>query len=156
PLTLIAHPSQVFSPSGYSWSGGFICGALALVFLSRWLGIPVLMLTDLASPSAALVYAVARIGCLLAGDGDYGNPTSLPWGMSFPHGVIPTYVSVHPTPLYESISGLLIFGYLWRRLARSNRSGSTLARYLVLSGIARFLAEFTRANPRSILGLTRP
>ena len=39
---------------------------------------------DVASPAAALGYGIGRIGCLISGDGDYGIPTSLPWGMSFP------------------------------------------------------------------------
>ena len=39
---------------------------------------------DLASPAAAIGYGVGRLGCLVSGDGDYGIPTTLPWGMSFP------------------------------------------------------------------------
>ena len=36
---------------------------------------------DLAAPAAAIGYGVGRIGCLLAGDGDYGINTTLPWGV---------------------------------------------------------------------------
>ena len=50
----------------------------------------ILLMLDIASPAAAVGYGVGRIGCLISGDGDYGTPTSLPWGMSFPNGLVPT------------------------------------------------------------------
>ena len=61
-----------------------------------------------------------RIGCFLAGDGDYGIPSSLPWAMSFPHGIVPTLDRVHPTPIYEFLGALAITIFLWRRGAPSN------------------------------------
>ena len=66
---------------------------------------------DLASPAASVGYGVGRIGCLISGDGDYGMPTSLPWGMSFPNGLVPTNQRVHPTPIYELVVALLIAGF---------------------------------------------
>ena len=44
--------------------------------------------------------AVGRLGCQLSGDGDYGVPTTMPWGMSYPNGVVPTTDVVHPTPIH--------------------------------------------------------
>ena len=35
--------------------------------------------------------------------------------MSFPNGIEPTFVRVHPTPLYELAAGLLIGAWLWWR-----------------------------------------
>src|SRR6185437_155038 len=67
---------------------------------------------------AALGYGIGRIGCLLSGDGDYGKPTSLPWGMSFPNGLVPTTQRVHPTPIYELIVACAIAWLLWRLGAR--------------------------------------
>jgi predicted O-methyltransferase YrrM len=101
---------------------------------------------------------VGRIGCLLSGDGDYGIPTSLPWGMSFPYGLVPTTERVHPTPIYEFIVGIAICAYLWRLGGKAVRGprpeGQVVAEFFILSGIARFLVEFIRINPRSILGLS--
>src|SRR5260370_26932490 len=74
-----------------------------------------------AAPAAALGYAIGRIGCLVSGDGDYGIPTSLPWGMSFPNGLVPTTERVHPTPIYEFLVGLVIFVYLWKLGGKSLR-----------------------------------
>ena len=112
---------------------------------------------DLAAPAVSVGYGVGRIGCLVSGDGDYGIPTSLPWGMSFPHGLVPTTQRVHPTPIYELLVALLIAGYLWRRGANSGRPlplGQITGEYLVLSGIARFLVEFIRINPRIYWGMS--
>jgi phosphatidylglycerol:prolipoprotein diacylglycerol transferase len=115
---------------------------------------------DAGSPAAALGYGIGRIGCFLSGDGDYGVPTSLPWGMSFPNGLVPTTDRVHPTPIYELIAACVIAWVLWRigakqiTAAAKASAGIVFAAYLVLTGIARFLVEFIRINPRSFFGLT--
>jgi len=111
---------------------------------------------DLASPAAAIGYGVGRLGCLVSGDGDYGIPTSLPWGMSFPHGLVPTTQRVHPTPIYELLGALLITWILWRRGGpdRPAPMGQITGEYLILSGVARFLVEFIRINPRILWGMT--
>jgi phosphatidylglycerol:prolipoprotein diacylglycerol transferase len=106
-----------------------------------------------AAPAIPLAQAIGRLGCLLAGDGDYGVPTTLPWGMTFPHGVVPTEEPVHPTPIYESMLYTAVFVYLWQRRTLS-APWDGFGRYLVLSGIARFAVEFVRRNPASALGLT--
>jgi hypothetical protein len=103
-------------------------------------------------------YAIGRIGCLLSGDGDYGIPTNLPWGMSFPNGVVPTTERVHPTPLYEFFVWMLIAYLLWRigarMLQRKESAGLVFCAYLVLTGMARFVVEIIRLNPRSFLGMS--
>src|SRR5881296_4384932 len=114
PGELIADPSLLISRFGFAWFGGFLGGFVALLFLARRFGIPALEFMDLCSPAAAVGYAVGRIGCLLSGDGDYGVPTALPWGMSFPNGVVPTTERVHPTPLYEFFIWLVIAAILWQ------------------------------------------
>src|SRR5260370_7509935 len=114
---------------GFAWFGGFVAGIATLVLLARSYRISWRTMLDVASPAAAIGYAVGRIGCLISGDGDYGKPTSLPWGMAFPHGLVPTSGSggtcvqwgwpercrVHPTPIYASSSRLFIFWYPWPR-----------------------------------------
>ena len=67
-------------------------------------------------------------------------------------------VRVHPTPIYEFLVALVIFWILWRLGERVLKSrgpnGMVFAAYLILTGLARFLVEFIRINPRSFLGLT--
>jgi len=133
---------------------------------------------DACSPAAAFGYGIGRIGCLLSGDGDYGIPTSLPWGVSFPKGLVPTTgiwdpeshsgvcfkyglpanCTVHPTPLYELIVSCAIGWLLWRLGARllknPERAGEIFGYYLLLSGVARFLVEIIRINPPWILGMS--
>jgi len=78
--------------------------------------------------------------------------------MSFPNGVVPTTQRVHPTPLYEFFIWLAIAAILWRMGARYLREpmakGEIFSLYLILTGIARFLIEFIRINPRSFFGMS--
>src|SRR5438128_1439382 len=159
PSQLAADPvGELFSRAGFAWAGSLIAGVLALLWLARRFKIPVATMFDVVAPAAALGYAIGLVGCLISGDGDYGIPTSLPWGMSFPNGLVPTTQRVHPTPLYEFFISLLIAGFLWRMGAKSVRgpkaTGEIFCSYLILSGVARFLVEFIRINPRSFFGLT--
>lgn len=158
PRELLADPvGEIFSRSGFAWAGGLIGGILALIFLARRYRWTLAGMFDLCSPAAAIGYAVGRIGCLISGDGDYGVPTNLPWGMSFPNGIVPTTQRVHPTPIYEFLVGLVIFYYLWKLGARALRQprpeGEIIGEYFVWTGIARFLVEFIRINPRSVFGV---
>ena len=103
----------------------------------------------------SLAYGIGRLGCFLAGDGTYGRPTDLPWGMAFPNGVVPTDVPVHPTPLYEAAAAVLMVAVLLpigRRWAPTRVFGA----YLVLSGLARLAVEFVRVNDPVLAGLTQP
>jgi phosphatidylglycerol:prolipoprotein diacylglycerol transferase len=170
PQDLLASPlEELFSPYGFAWFGGFLAGLAAFIWIGRSKGVPLLELFDAGSPAAALGYGIGRIGCLLSGDGDYGIPTSLPWGMSFPNGLVPTTERVHPTPIYEFIAACAIAGMLWRlgarelaswrvsneaRAVRALPAGTVFAVYLVLTGVARFLVEFIRINPRPFLGMS--
>src|SRR5215470_7733923 len=124
PSDFFANPwPQLISRYGFAWFGGFLGGFAALLILSRREKIPTLTFLDACSPAAALGYAIGRIGCLLSGDGDYGIPTKLPWGMSFPNGVVPTTERVHPTPLYEFLIWLAIAWIFWKNGSATIQSG---------------------------------
>jgi prolipoprotein diacylglyceryl transferase len=159
PSEFFADPwPYIFSRVGFAWFGGFLGGFAALVLLARNAKIPLLEFLDACSPAGAAGYAIGRIGCLLSGDGDYGIPTTLPWGMSFPNGIVPTTERVHPTPLYEFFIWLAIAAFLWHMGTKALRGpkakGEIFANYLILTGAARFLVEFIRINPRSFFGLS--
>src|SRR5713101_71512 len=177
PRELMADPSVLYSRFGFAWFGGFLGGFVALLFLARHYKIPALEFMDLCSPAAAVGYAIGRIGCLLSGDGDYGVPTTLPWGMSFPNGVVPTTArvhpeshsgvclkyglpencTVHPTPVYEFFIWTVIAVILWRigkRTLSGEAPGKVFSGYLILTGVARFLIEFIRINPKSFFGMS--
>ncbi|MGA2813421.1 MAG: prolipoprotein diacylglyceryl transferase family protein [Candidatus Acidiferrum sp.] len=170
PREFFADPRpMLFTRYGFAWFGGFLGGFLALVFLARHYQVPLLEFFDICSPAAAVGYAIGRLGCLLSGDGDYGRPTLLPWGMSFPNGVVPTTDTclqwgwpatcrVHPTPIYEFLVWMAIAAFLWRMGGKAVRGpkakGEIFCNYLIFTGLARFLVEFLRINPRSFLGLS--
>lgn len=83
---------MVFSAGGLTWYGGFILAFIVLFLYVKRKKLPVLKILDLVSPALALGYGIGRIGCHLAGDGDYGIPTSLPWGTIYANGTLkPSY-----------------------------------------------------------------
>ena len=145
---------SLFSGSGLTFYGGFIVSAAAVVWVIRRRQVPVLPVADAIGIGAALGYALGRIGCQLAGEGDYGVPTELPWGMAYPDGVVPTLEIVHPTPVYETLAGLAICSILWFGRPRIETPGVLLCIYLVLSGAARFAVEFIRINQKVLWGLS--
>jgi phosphatidylglycerol:prolipoprotein diacylglycerol transferase len=146
---------SVFSGQGLVWYGGAIGGALAVFIWARYRDFLTLALLDLAAPGLALGYAIGRIGCQLSGDGDYGKASNLPWAMSYPDGTVPTTDSVHPTPVYETLTMGLVAWLLWTWRDRF-RPGLLFAVYLVLAGAERFLVEFLRRNDEVLAGLTAP
>jgi phosphatidylglycerol:prolipoprotein diacylglycerol transferase len=153
PVTLFHYPAAtLFDRAGFAWYGGLIAGILTLIWQGRVAKVGGMGMLDLAAPAAAVGYGVGRIGCFTSGDGDYGIPTTLPWGVSFPHGLVPTLQRVHPTPIYELIGALIIAAILWKRGRRN--PGEITGEYLVLSGLARFLVEFIRINPRIYWGMS--
>lgn len=159
PAEFFADPwPQLISRFGFAWFGGFLGGFAALLILARRERIAALTFLDASSPAACVGYAIGRIGCFLSGDGDYGIATNLPWGMSFPNGVVPTTERVHPTPLYEFLVWTLIAYVLWRigdiLLREKKRDGRVFCAYLILTGVARFLVELIRLNPRSFFGMS--
>ncbi|MCZ6681180.1 MAG: prolipoprotein diacylglyceryl transferase [Candidatus Poribacteria bacterium] len=147
--------AELFSNSGLVWYGGLIGGSAAALFVIHRSPNPILPTLDALGPLLLLGYGIGRIGCFLAGDGDYGPPSDLPWAMAFPNGTVPTDVPVHPTPLYETGMSLIGFGALWGiRKQKEGTPGWMSGGTLILAGIERFLAEFWRINPRTPFGLT--
>jgi len=167
---------MAFSPGGLTWYGGFFLATAMIYLYTKRYKMPFLAVCDAAAPGIALAYGVARVGCHLAGDGDYGVPTSLPWGAiysngtyppslafrDFPeivkkygvNGVVPDTIRVHPAPIYEFILGVAIFVILWSLRKYNWPNGKIFTVYLMLSAVARFAVEFIRLNPRLMFGLS--
>ena len=133
---------------GMSYFGGFGLAIATAIYLIRARRVPIWQLGDLAAPSLALGYGIARIGCFAAGC-CYGAPTDLPWGVLFPGHTHP----VHPTQLYATGMNLLIFAGLSWLEPRRRFEGQLFALFLVLHGLYRFINEFFRAGATSALML---
>ena len=144
-----------FSGAGFTWYGGVLGGAGAVLVVARARQVPLTALLGASAPALAIGYGIGRIACQLAGDGTYGIASDLPWAMSYPYGEVPTTERVHPTPVYETLASLLIFALLWRR-RRHWEPLRLVGAYLVLAGAERFLVEFIRRNDDVLLGLTQP
>ena len=146
---------NVFGGSGLIWFGGLAGGVVAVLTWAWRRDFLSLNLVDMAGPGLALGYAIGRIGCQVSGDGDYGKAWDGPWAMGYPDGTVPTApgVTVHPTPIYETLTMGLVAFFLWRLRDRV-RPGILFALYLVIAGVERFLIEFIRRNDDVALGLT--
>ena len=155
----------IFSGAGFTWYGGMLGGALAVTWVVRRKGIPWLRAADISAPALAIAYGIGRIGCHVAGDGDWGTVTDVPWAVAYTNAIIgwvhpytgmpyPAGVKVHPTSIYEFIQSILIFAVLWPLRQKSYPDGTIFWLYLILSGVARFAVEFWRVNPAVGLGMT--
>ncbi len=63
---------NLLSPSGLTFYGGLICAGIAICLYARKKEINLLHLTDAIAPAMMIAYAIGRIGCQVAGDGDWG------------------------------------------------------------------------------------
>jgi phosphatidylglycerol:prolipoprotein diacylglycerol transferase len=144
---------SIFSGTGLVFYGGLLGGAAAVLGWAKWRGVLDLKTLDLAAAPLAAAYAIGRIGCQLAGDGDYGKAWNGPWAMAYPDGTVPTTQDVHPTPVYETLTMGLVAWFLWSR-RNKYPPGGLFALYLLLAGTERFLVEFLRRNERVAAGLT--
>ncbi len=160
-----------FSGSGLAIYGGLICGYLGVTWYLRKHNIPFWPTADAVAPALIISYGVGRIGCQLAGDGDWGidaiaqpNWWFLPdwfWAYDYPHNVNNAGIPiegcqwihcshlenpVYPTPLYETIASFAIGAFLWSIRKRVKIPGMIFFIYLILNGFERFWIEKIRVN----------
>jgi len=159
PQALLHDPiGSIFSGSGFVWFGGLLGGTAAVSWAIWRQGLPWLAVVDCLGPILALGHGIGRIGCQLAGDGDWGSVSDVPWAMAYPNAIVdwpyPPGVRVHPTPIYETIAYFTVFAILWRMRKRPHADGALLWWYLVLACGARFVIEFWRINPPLAFGLS--
>lgn len=159
---------MAFNAGGLTFYGGLILTTIVLIIYFRVKKMPFLYMADLIVPSLAIAYGIGRIGCHLAGDGDYGFPTNLPWGTDYSNGTVPPSLlfmnteyaglpdntPLHPTPVYEFIMAAATFALLYYLRKKKIGQGKVFMTYLVLTGVARFFVEFLRWNPKLMLGLS--
>ncbi len=139
--------SAMFSRSGLTVYGGILIGTATAILYCKKHGLPIKKVLDAGAPAICIGYAIGRIGCQLAGDGDYGIPSSVPWAMAYPNGTAPVYVPVHPAPVYETILYVILFLALLKLKKRGLAEGKLFAVFLILAGLERFWIEFIRLNP---------
>lgn len=227
---LIKDPiGSLLSFSGLTFYGGLICAGAAILWFAKKHSINRWHLVDSFGPALMLAYAVGRMGCQVAGDGDWGilnsayvsnsegkavpaseygfrdtvisnfayyreafagvkelrsfedvshaplkAPGWLPtwlFAYSYPHNVLSEGVPdsncqgqwcnhlpipVYPTPFYETIMGLGLFGMLWSVRKKLKVAGQLFGIYLFVNGVERFLIERIRVNTTYHIGGLHP
>jgi prolipoprotein diacylglyceryl transferase len=164
---------SLISFSGLTFYGGLICATIAIWRYCRKNNLKPIHVADSFAPAMMLAYAIGRMGCQVAGDGDWGivnvhpKPFSwLPdwaWAYTYPHNVVSEGVhipdcvgqycaqlpqAVFPTPLYEIIACLLLFAFLWSIRKKVKTPGVLTAIYLIVNGLERFCIELIRVNTK--------
>ncbi len=164
-------PLEIFAlwQGGATFYGGLIlCFVVAYVFISRK-KLSFLQVADITAPSIALGLVFTRVGCFLSGC-CFGAPTLAAWGVHFPDGSEAAgsaadaaremgiaSIGLHPTQLYSSAYGLLIFGGILLAEKYLRKPGALFGALLASYGTARFTVDFFRFyedNTKALFSLT--
>lgn len=159
--------------NGLSFYGGLLLAGALIIRYLYVRGFGVLRAVDAFVPCLILAYSIGRIGCQMSGDGDWGLVNELPqpgwlswlpqwtWSYTYPHNVAGEGVPISgcmddfcnvlpkpvwPTPLYETLMGLVIFGILMWLRTRMKHPGQLTGIYLALIGLERISIEQIRVN----------
>ena len=136
---------------GGTFLGGFLLAVFACHLATSRAKIPLLRLGDACAPSLALGVAIVRIGCFAASC-DYGKPTDLPWAVVFTRPeaarltLVPLGVPLHPSQLYESALGVVLFVSLLLLERKPRRPGSLIFAFAALYSVGRFVLELLRGD----------
>lgn len=148
PAYYLAHPLEIIAV----WKGGLAShGAAIGILLGLWLykiakkDVNYLWLLDRIVVPVALAGCFIRLGNFFNSE-ILGNPASVPWAIVFARvDDIPR----HPVQLYESISYLIIFIFLfitYKKKKSKTPNGLLFGMFLVLVFSARFILEFFKAQ----------
>lgn len=148
------------SSGGLVLIGAMLGGAVGFFAFCQRRRLAALPLLDLLTPSIFIGEGFGRIGCLLYGC-CYGDPSSLPWAVTFgPESaafeslvargyVLPSAAAcmpLHPTQVYMSINAFLLAFVTYAYYRRRRLVGDVFALGVILYAITRFLIEFVRAD----------
>ncbi len=159
--------SMIFSKGGLTFYGGLLVAGVGIAWYVRKKGVRLAKFCDALIPNVLLAYGIGRIGCHLAGDGDWGipsdpaaRPSLVPtwlWGETYPNnirGLTLPDTGVYPTSLYEFGMALVLFGVLYALRKHPFKWGWIFSLTLLFFGVERLLIEQIRVTARSeIFGL---
>jgi phosphatidylglycerol:prolipoprotein diacylglycerol transferase len=141
------------------WEGGLVFsgGVLGVVLTMLWYvkrhGLPLGKIADLWAPAIAVGQGIGRIGCFMAGC-CYGKPTDSICGVAFTHShslARPLNVPLHPTQLYSSLSGFVIFLLILVLYSKKKFEGQVFLWLMIMHSTARLAIERFRGDDRGIL-----
>jgi phosphatidylglycerol:prolipoprotein diacylglycerol transferase len=137
---------------GLVFYGGFFLAMIGIAVYCRKQKLSIIRVMDIMCPALAVGHAMGRIGCFLNGC-CYGKPTECALGVIYPQGTDPHFrygnIPLHPVQLYETAANIILAVLLFF-LVRKTRRGFTMASYMILYGVLRFLDEFFRGDHRNL------
>ena len=155
---------MLFSTGGLTFYGGLIVATVGILWYVRSKGIHLFTFTDAVLPTVLLAYGIGRIGCHLAGDGDWGiqsylvdKPAFLPdwlWAETYPNNILQRVLpgdGVYPTSIYEFLMAGTMFAGLWAMRKHPFRRGWLCFVTVVCFGVERLLIEQIRVNNKGEL-----
>jgi phosphatidylglycerol:prolipoprotein diacylglycerol transferase len=155
-----SHPFWVFGLTSIQapWViyAAALIGFAAAILYALAEGLPLLRVLDCIAPSAALVFAISRVGAFLAGV-DFGLPAASGWTVTYtsPFSAFwyhtPLGVRLYPVQLYQAIASLAILAVLLARLPHRAQDGELTGAWLFLCGVSGFFLDFFRAAAQNTL-----
>lgn len=155
----------LLSNSGFVFFGGLIFGFIAIYLYFKINKISIAPYLDTFALAIALSYPIGRIGCMISGDGCFGQSCPIDF---FPISVIygpengicntdPAFQSQNPlyctygtavwnTPLIEASVSFATFGILFFKAQNHLPNMMISAIVLMQNSITRFFVEFIRLN----------
>ncbi|MCK9219058.1 MAG: prolipoprotein diacylglyceryl transferase [Bacteroidales bacterium] len=150
PAWYLAHPIKILEvwEGGLASHGAAIGIILSLLLYSHFTKKPFLWVMDRIVVVVALSGFFIRMGNLMNSE-IYGLPTNLPWGFRFLRSTTPSdgLVPRHPTQIYEGLTYLGIFLFLWWYYYKKQGKpapGMLFGLFLISVFGMRFLIEFIK------------
>ncbi len=158
PEYYLSNPIEIFLPiakvqgeyefvgfQGLASHGGGIGVLIAIIWYSRKYKTNILWILDRVAIATPITGAFIRLGNFMNSE-IYGKPTNGNWGVVFQRDDL---IPRHPTQLYEAISYILIFIFLfvtYNRAKSKQFKGMLFGIFLILLFLARFIIEFFKEN----------
>ena len=149
PSYFLSHPLDILKiwEGGLASHGAAVGIMIGLYIFAKRNNKHYLWILDRISIVIALAGFFIRTGNLMNSE-IFGDATTLPWGMVFVNYFGEGYlVAHHPTQLYEALSYLLLFIFLYRYYWKHNGApaeGAIFGYFLLILWSLRFLIEFIK------------
>lgn len=149
PAYYLAHPVQILMvwEGGLASHGAAIGIILTIIIFAHYKKLHFLWVMDRVVIVVALSGLLIRTGNLMNSE-IFGHITTMPWGFRFLRATPPLDLDPrHPTQLYEGLSYLIIFLFLWGYYYKKNgkpAQGMIFGLFLILVFGMRFLIEFVK------------
>jgi phosphatidylglycerol:prolipoprotein diacylglycerol transferase len=168
PIYFLYNPSEILQvwKGGMSFHGGFLGVVLGTIIFAIKNKIPILSIGDLVAIASPPGLFLGRVANFINGE-LWGKPTTSDWGILFPAQAAQKcpddwigFCTRHPSQLYEAfLEGIILWFFMLALVFMYRfleRSGETIAIFLVGYGISRFVVENFRESDQQFVSLENP